>query len=76
MKKLLKKIELWIDIHLVYFLYNGNKTQRYYDMLEKKWNLEKQNIIQIDLSGCKNWNECMKVIELVTSGKVKIKVNE
>lgn len=37
---------------------------------------KKQNIIQIDLSGCKNWNECMKVIELISSGKVKIKVNE
>ena len=41
MKKLLKKIEFWCDIHLVYFLYNGNKTQRYYDMLERKWNLKK-----------------------------------
>jgi hypothetical protein len=38
--------------------------------------IKKQNIIQIDLSGCKNWNECMKVIELITSGRVKIKVNE
>ncbi len=41
MKKLLKNIEFWCDIHLVYFLYNGNKTQRYYDMLEKKWGLKK-----------------------------------
>jgi len=32
--------------------------------------------IQIDLSSCKNWSECMKVIELITSGRVKIKVNE
>jgi hypothetical protein len=38
--------------------------------------LDKRNIIQIDLSGCKNWRECRKVIELVTSGRVKIKVNE
>jgi hypothetical protein len=38
--------------------------------------IKNQNIIQIDLSGCKNWNECMKVIELITSGRVKIKVNE
>jgi hypothetical protein len=38
--------------------------------------LDKQNIIQIDLSSCKNWSECMKVIELITSGRVKIKVNE
>jgi hypothetical protein len=41
MKQLLSKIELWIDIHLVYFLYNGNKTQHYYDYLEKKWNIKK-----------------------------------
>ena len=41
MKKLLKKIELWIDIHLVYFLYNPRKTQRYYAMLEKKWGIKK-----------------------------------
>jgi hypothetical protein len=38
--------------------------------------LDKRNIIQIDLSSCKNWSECMKVIELITSGRVKIKVNE
>jgi hypothetical protein len=38
--------------------------------------LDKRNTIQIDLSGCKNWNECVKVIELITSGKVKITVNE
>jgi hypothetical protein len=38
--------------------------------------IKKQNIIQIDLSGCKNWNECTKVIELITSGNVKIKVNK
>jgi hypothetical protein len=38
--------------------------------------LDKQYIIQIDLSSCKNWNECIKVIELITSGRVKIKVNE
>jgi hypothetical protein len=38
--------------------------------------LDNQNIIQIDLSGCKNWKECEKVIELIVSGKVKITVNE
>ena len=38
--------------------------------------LDKRNTIQIDLSGCKNWNECTKVIELITSGKVKITVQE
>lgn len=38
--------------------------------------MKKRNIIKIDLSGCKNWNEAQKVIELVTSGKVKIKVEK
>ena len=38
--------------------------------------LDKRNIVQIDLSDCKNWNECMKVIELIISGRVKIKINE
>lgn len=41
MKQLLRKIELWIDIHLVYFLYNGRKLHRYYDYLNKKWNIKK-----------------------------------
>lgn len=41
--------------------------------------MKKRNIIKIDLSGCKNWNEARKVIdviELVSSGKVKIKVGK
>ena len=36
--------------------------------------MNKRNIIKVDLSGCKNWNEAQKVIELVSSGKVKITV--
>ena len=38
--------------------------------------MNKRNIIKIDLSGCKNWNEAQKVIELVSSGKVKITINQ
>ena len=41
MKKLLKKIEFWCDVHLVYFLYNGKKHAHYYKMLERKWGLKK-----------------------------------
>jgi hypothetical protein len=41
MKQLLKRIEFWCDIHLVYFLYNGNKTEKYYQMLENKWGIKK-----------------------------------
>jgi hypothetical protein len=37
MKKLLKKIEKWVDIHLVYFLYNHKKLPRYYEYLRKKY---------------------------------------
>ena len=35
---------------------------------------EKRNLINVDLSDCKNWDECMKVIELITSERVKINV--
>ena len=38
--------------------------------------VKKRQLIQVDLSGCKNMKECMKVIDMVTSGKVKITVNE
>jgi hypothetical protein len=37
-------------------------------------NKKKRNLITVDLSGCKTWNECMKVMELITSGKVKLNV--
>jgi hypothetical protein len=35
---------------------------------------KRRNLITVDLSGCKTWNECMKVMELITSGKVKLNV--
>jgi len=38
--------------------------------------MKKRNIIKIDLDGCKNWKECQKTIELITSGKVKIKIEK
>ena len=34
----------------------------------------KKQLIQIDLSGCKNWKECQKAIKLITKGAIKIKV--
>ena len=37
---------------------------------------QKKHIIQIDLSGCKNMRECGEVIDMITSGKIKITVNE
>jgi hypothetical protein len=36
---------------------------------------KERNLITIDLSGCKNWNECEKVVSMITSGKIKIKTN-
>lgn len=38
--------------------------------------MKKRNVIKIDLSSCKNWKECEKVIELISSGKVKITVGK
>lgn len=37
MSNFLKKLEKWFDIHIVYFLYNGNKQHRYYDYLRNKY---------------------------------------
>ena len=36
--------------------------------------MNKRNIIQIDLSGCKNWKECERAIALITSGKINITI--
>ena len=38
--------------------------------------MKKKKIINIDLSGCKNWRECEKVVELISSGKVKITIEK
>ena len=35
----------------------------------------KRSLITVDLTECKNWNECMKVIDMITLGKVKITIN-
>ncbi len=37
MTQLLNKIEKWFDIYIVYFLYNGNKTHRYYEYMRNKY---------------------------------------
>ena len=37
MKKLLKKLDKWFDVHIAYFLYNGNKQHRYYDYMKNKY---------------------------------------
>lgn len=35
---------------------------------------KKRNLITVDLSGCKNWKECEKVIDMISSGRVKLNV--
>jgi hypothetical protein len=35
---------------------------------------KKKNLIKVDLSGCKNIKECMKVIDMISSGKIKITI--
>lgn len=37
MKKLLKKFDWWFDYYIAWMFYNGYKTQRYIDYMEKKW---------------------------------------
>lgn len=37
MKKILKKLDWWIDYYFVWILYNGNKYHRYIEYMEKKW---------------------------------------
>ena len=34
----------------------------------------KRNLFKVDLSGCKNWKECQKVIQMITEGKIKFEV--
>ncbi len=33
---------------------------------------KERNLIIVDLSNSKNWNECQKVMNLITNGSVKI----
>lgn len=35
-----------------------------------------EKLIEIDLSGCKNWKECMVAIKYITEEKIKIKIND
>jgi hypothetical protein len=37
---------------------------------------KKKNIINVDLSGCKNMKECMKAIDMILSGKIKITIKQ
>lgn len=31
-------------------------------------------LINVDLSNCKNWNECQKIMNLITNGSIKITI--
>lgn len=37
LKRVIKKIEFWFDVYVVYFLYNDRKLDRYYTYMRKKW---------------------------------------
>jgi hypothetical protein len=37
---------------------------------------KKRNLITVDLSSCKDWKECQKVIDLITSGRVKLNTTQ
>ena len=48
-----------------------------YNLKNKKVNKIKQrSLITVNLSDCKNWKECMKVMDSITSGRVKINVDK
>lgn len=44
MKKVIVKLEKWFDIYIAYFLYNGNKQERYYDYMKKKYGENYENL--------------------------------
>jgi hypothetical protein len=33
---------------------------------------KERNLITVDLTNCKNWNECQKIMNSITNGSVKI----
>jgi hypothetical protein len=37
---------------------------------------KKKNIINVDLSGCKNMKECMKAIDMISPGKIQITIEK
>jgi len=37
MKKIIKKLEWIFDYYFAWMLYNGNKTHKYLEYMEKKW---------------------------------------
>ena len=41
---MLRKLEKWFDVYIAYFLYNGNKQERYYDYMKKKYGKNYENL--------------------------------
>lgn len=37
MKRIFKKIEWYFDYYILFMFFNGNKTHRYIEYMEKKW---------------------------------------
>ena len=38
LNRIIKKLDWIWDYYFVYFLYNANKLDRYYEYMNKKWN--------------------------------------
>jgi hypothetical protein len=38
--------------------------------------MKQRSLITVNLSDCKNWKECMNVMDSITSGRVKINVDK
>ena len=34
---MLRKFDRWFDVYIAYFLYNGNKTHKYYEYMRNKY---------------------------------------
>ena len=41
---MLRKLEKWFDIYIAYFLYNGNKIDRYYEYMRNKYGQNYENL--------------------------------
>jgi len=41
---MLRKFDRWFDIYIAYFLYNGNKTDKYYEYMRNKYGKDYENL--------------------------------
>jgi hypothetical protein len=53
-----------------------NHTQQLKHHYQINMKNKKRNLITVDLSSCKDWKECQKVIDLITSGRVNLNTTQ